>query len=108
MLVFDNKFSAKVEEIDEVNIQMQMRYVDDTNLAVNVMIEDDFYEEEMLENTSCLSQYLVDFNFSINFLPDIGQQELPWGHKLPILDLNAWVDDKNHILHEFYSKSTTY
>ena len=64
MLVFDNKFSAKVEEIDEVNIQMQMRYVDDTNLAVNVMIEDDFYEEEMLENTSCLSQYLVNFDFS--------------------------------------------
>ena len=56
MILFDNRFKLKIDEIKEIVVRLHMRYVDDENLAVDVEVEDDDDIEEVTETVSNLLQ----------------------------------------------------
>ena len=109
MIWFDKHFIKAAEEAG-INIVLFKRYVDDVNLAVKLTT--DFYKESETETEmeGRLAEWLKQIADSI--LPEVVTMEVdaPTFHdngRLPILDVEVWVEGGNKIMHSFYKKAVS-
>ena len=110
MIVFDGRFALAMEEIEEVDMVLHKRYVDDENLALDVAFNDDDETtyEEVVETTSYLLQSIANQIYPDMFTVTVDNCNNHEDGKLPILDLKVWLDEEQNLRHEFYSKPVSY
>ena len=106
MIVFDRELKTMITKSD-MDLQLMLRYVDDGNIAVDVL--DNGQGRQAMEKTTAeLLKKMADSIFPGMFSVTTDFPCNNVDNKMPILDLKVWVDSTGTILHEYYRKPTSY
>ena len=108
MLWYDKKFATEAKKSGLI-IHLLKRYVDDINLGIEAIM--DFVEGEPSQRTAELRLAEVLKTVADSIVPGmiVMEIDIPTNHenqRLPILDLEVWVEN-NIILHSFYKKKVS-
>ena len=109
MNVFDEKLGEQIRlRASEMDLLMHMSYVDDKNVVLDVQIKDNDTKAEIETKTANILKEIADQIFPGMLTVTVDYPSNHTNNKMPMLDLEVWVDSQGIIKHNFYMKETAY
>ena len=103
---WDQLFNNKMAKEGRWDMRMYKRYVDDANLAIRIRkqtLEEQAETARIKEEANKIKE-LADTIMPVTITMEVDMPSNHVGGKMPILDLECWVDKEGKIRHQFYRK----